>query len=179
MVGVKRWIVHPVFLANIRRLYLLLPSLAAACHLPVAANAPRTQCEAPKPTRLSAHQMGLQKKTQHQTGVRMRHRWAKRPAKQKRTGHGRRPFLTPNQRRPLLFTRTACYFIFGWSACGTSMCAYIQPPFLTAFGYHLLLALRLVSSCHFPNDQKGKTAQAHDATGSANGVLHSTVSACA
>jgi len=51
------------------------------------------------------------------------------------------------------------------------MCAYIPPPFLTAFGYHLLLALRLVSSCHFPNDQKGKTAQAHDATGSANGNI--------
>jgi len=59
------------------------------------------------------------------------------------------------------------YFLDGQNVvhlCAPTSCRI----FLTAFQYHLLFALRHVSSCPLPQQPKGKTAQAHDATGSAS-----------
>jgi hypothetical protein len=59
------------------------------------------------------------------------------------------------------------YFLDGQNVvhlCAPTSCRI----FLTAFQYHLLFTLRHVSSCPLPQQPKGKTAQAHDATGSAS-----------
>lgn len=77
-------------------------------------------------TKLSARRRNLQKNTQRRNGVRMRYRRADRPAKQKRSGHGRYPFQASNHRRRLLFTRTACYFIL-CSLSGRDAGSIVQP----------------------------------------------------
>lgn len=96
----------------------------------------------------------------------MRHRRAKRPAKQKRTGHGRHPFLTPEHKRRLLFTRTACCFFMGRNAAPLCVPASRRIySLLRVYPYYLPCGCLLLP---FSPTCKGNLAQAHVATGSAN-----------
>lgn len=116
----------------------------------------------PVQTRLSARRNESAKK--HAAPLRRAHETSPdgRPTKQERTGHGRYPLLASNSRRLLLFTRTACYFIFAAYRAGYrfSPACHAGPA-----AYHLPLVIRLAAK---PSRWPGP-AQAHVETESAIG----------